>query len=159
VAIDGIQQRLWDPGLARASKPIVITRFSVNFASHAAFLWDPGSARHLLSISFVRHNADFNPSHHQELGIAWQCFIVSIQQKCGELYHIAWLVQCVDSSFLFISSWCWSIATMQFSLLVDITQRGNSYVHNGDWIWLQQNITSLVLVYALLQIMDALFSG
>jgi hypothetical protein len=93
VAIDGIQQRLWDPGLARASLPVVITRFLVYFASHAAFLWDPGSARHLLSISFVRHNADFNPSHHHELGIAWLCFIVSIQLKCGELYHMACLVQ------------------------------------------------------------------
>jgi hypothetical protein len=47
---------------------------------------------------------------------------------------------------------------MQFSLLVDITQRGDSYVHNGDWIWLQQNITSLVLVCAPLQIIDALFN-
>jgi hypothetical protein len=159
VATDGIQQRLWDPGLAGASKPVVITRFWVNFASHAASLWDPGSARHLLSLSFVRHDADFNPSHHHTLGIAWQYFIVLIQLKCGELYHIAWLVRCVDSAFLGISSWCLSIATMQFSLLVGITQRGDSYVHNGDWIWLQQNITSLVLVYALLQITDALFSA
>jgi hypothetical protein len=27
VVIDGIQQRLWDPGLAEASKPVVITRY------------------------------------------------------------------------------------------------------------------------------------
>jgi hypothetical protein len=159
VATDGIQQRLWDPGLAGASKPVVITRVWVNFASHVAFLGDPGSARHLLSISFVRHNADFNPSHHHTLGIAWQYFIVSTQLKCGELYHIGWLVQCVDSAFLGISSWWLSIATMQFNLLVDITQRGDSYVHNGYWTWLQQNITSLVPVYALLQITDPLFSG
>jgi hypothetical protein len=84
---------------------------------------------------------------------------VSIQLKCGELYHIGWLVQCVDSAFLGISSWWLSIATMQFNLLVDITQRGDSYVHNGYWTWLQQNITSLVPVYALLQITDPLFSG
>jgi hypothetical protein len=70
VATDGIQQRLWDPGLAGGSKPVVITRFWVNFASHAAFLWDPGSARHLLSLNFVRHDADFNPPHHHTLGIA-----------------------------------------------------------------------------------------
>jgi hypothetical protein len=79
--------------------------------------------------------------------------------QCVEPYQIAWLVQCVDSALFGISSWCLYVATWQFSLLVEITQRGNSYVQNGDWIYMQQNITSLVLVYALLQITDALFSG
>jgi hypothetical protein len=53
VAIDGIQQRLWDLGLAGASNPVVITRIWVDSASNAAFPWDPGSARHLLSF-FLR---------------------------------------------------------------------------------------------------------
>jgi hypothetical protein len=77
VAFEGIQQRLWDPGLAGVSKLVLITRIWVNFASRPAFPWDPGSARHLLSISLVRCNADFNPPHQHELGLVWQCFIVS----------------------------------------------------------------------------------
>jgi hypothetical protein len=35
---------------------------------------------------------------------------------------------------------------------------GNSYVRTGDWICLQKDLDDLVLVYALLQLPDALFS-
>jgi hypothetical protein len=42
------EHKCWDPGLAGASKPIVINRFWVKFAPRAVFPWDPGSAREIV---------------------------------------------------------------------------------------------------------------
>jgi hypothetical protein len=74
IAVAEIEQRFWAPGSAKWSEFMEFGR------SRADFHWDPGSSEDLRYIRFMRHSA-----HYHELHIAWLCFIVLTQQKCGEL--------------------------------------------------------------------------
>jgi hypothetical protein len=79
IAVAEIEQRFWDPGLARCSGPMEFGRYYTDFH------WDPGSSEDLLSMRFMMHSTDFILAQYHELHIVRPCFIVSTQQKCGEL--------------------------------------------------------------------------
>jgi hypothetical protein len=54
-AVDVYDHQCWDLCVLEAPK---VTRFWVNFASHAALIWDPGLSRQLRTIMLIRPSAN-----------------------------------------------------------------------------------------------------
>jgi hypothetical protein len=77
-AVDVYDHQCWDPGVLEAPK---VTRFWVNFASHATLIWDPGLSRHRRTIMLIRPSANSAAAIVRGFPILWL-----MQRKCGGGY-------------------------------------------------------------------------
>jgi hypothetical protein len=138
---------------------------------------DSKSSKDLLSIRFLRHNADFIPAHHHELHIAWPCFILFTQQKGSGTSRMApeimWVISLVSTNCLNSEDLAnaWDIVLLidesrlqregqfkvwQFSSLVELTQVDYCVVDGrngtGEFLVLLQNLDHHVLATAQFQV-------
>jgi hypothetical protein len=166
-----MQQKLWDPGLFHGSIFIEFVRYC------ADFYWDLGSPESSQSIELIRAAADCALAYILGFPVLW-----FTQRKCGGCpgrnmtYHVLACgtycaqLQYIDMrySIVEIDSTFGGQLEAKFDhkhlskgrtyLFAATDNWGNSYVRIGDWICLQKDLDDLVLVYALLQLSDALFS-